>query len=232
MRDISQDMHVLQEGMAKLGLQLESSQELQFASYIREVYLFNDIYRLVGAEGREFIVKHLLDSLSAVPYIRKLLDASPSSVRMCDVGSGAGLPGIPLAIMLRDTPISLIERSGRRAGFLRNALALCNLDGRLDVIERDLSEVDARFGVVTFRAFHPLTDIIRPIGAILAEGGSVCAYKGRTDSIEEELAAVETLVEEGKGGSVLGWHHTLVPLEVPFLEASRNLCVLQKIVGY
>ena len=229
MRDISQDMQVLQEGMAKLGLQLEGSQELQFASYIREVYLFNDTYRLVGAEGREFIVKHLLDSLSAVSYFRKLLASSPSHVHMCDVGSGAGLPGIPLAIMLRDTPMSLIERSGRRAGFLRNALALCNLDRRLEVIERDLSEVDARFGVVTFRAFHPLTDSIKPVGAILAEGGSVCAYKGRTDSIEEELAAVETLVAEGKGGSVLGWRYTIVPLEVPFLEASRNLCVLQKI---
>ncbi len=229
MREISQDMEVLQEGMAKLGLRLEGTQELQFASYIREVYLFNDTYRLVGAQGREFIVKHLLDSLSAVSHFRELLASSPSHERMCDVGSGAGLPGIPLAIMLGDTPMSLIERSGRRAGFLRNALALCNLDGRLEVIERDLSEVDARFGVVTFRAFHPLTDIIKPVGAILAEGGSVCAYKGRTDSIEEELAAVETLVEEGKGGSVLGWHHTIVPLEVPFLEASRNLCVLQKI---
>ena len=228
MRDISSDMRLLQEGLEELGLPLSAGQELQFAGYIREIYLFNSVYGLVSAVGREFIVKHLLDSLSAVFYFLDLVAGMPVGTRMCDVGSGAGLPGIPLAIMLSDVPISLIERSGRRTGFLRNALALCNLDHRVEVIERDLSEIDDSFGVVTFRAFHPLTDVIRPIGAILAEGGSVCAYKGRRDLIDEELAAVGSLVETGKGGSDLGWIHTIVPLKVPFLDASRNLCVLRK----
>lgn len=227
-RDISMEMDLLQEGLVQLGLHVDASQIEQFSTYIREVYLFNATYRLVGAEGSEFVTKHLLDTLAAVPFFSTLIARLPPGSTICDVGSGAGLPGIPLAIMMPQVRFVLIERSGRRAGFLRNAVAICNLHTRVEVIERDLSEIDERYPVVTFRAFHPLTDIIRSIGDILAEGGFVCAYKGRKDVIEEELAAIDALVKAGRGGSGHGWKSTIEPLAVPGLDASRALCVLQK----
>lgn len=222
------DLNLLGMGLEQIGLALDDLQRNQFSRYIHEIELFNATYRLVGAQGHEFVVKHLLDSVAAVPVFNRMIANMHKEIRLCDVGSGAGLPGIPLAIMLPGIPIKLVERSGRRAGFLRNALAICNLHDRVEVIEKDLSEVDDRFDIVTFRAFHPLTDVIRPIGDILADGGFVCAYKGRREAIEEELAAVELLVKQGKGGSGTGWISSIEPLSVPYLEAERALCIMQK----
>jgi 16S rRNA (guanine527-N7)-methyltransferase len=211
--DIEQSLVLLEEGMEKLGLSMEPEQRRRFSTYLKEIELFNSTYRLVGAQGRDLVVKHLLDSLAALPLIRELLEIRGPDARLCDVGSGAGLPGIPLAIMLLDHRVTLVERSGRRSGFLRNVVALCNLDDRVDVIQSDLSEVIDTFEVVTFRAFHPLEDIIRPVGNILSDRGFVCAYN---------------LVKRGKGGSVSGWSHRIIPLSVPFLDDPRAMCVLQK----
>lgn len=228
MSDIEQSLVLLEEGMEKLGLSMEPEQRRRFSTYLKEIELFNSTYRLVGAQGRDLVVKHLLDSLAALPLIRELLEIRGPDARLCDVGSGAGLPGIPLAIMLLDHRVTLVERSGKRCGFLRNVVALCNLDDRVDVIQSDLSEVIDTFEVVTFRAFHPLEDIIRPVGNILSDRGFVCAYKGRMETIQAELDAVDHLVKRGKGGSVSGWSHRIIPLSVPFLDDPRAMCVLQK----
>ena len=226
--DIERDLNLFYEGLELLGLALDAEQQKQFHHYVGEVYLFNGTYRLVGAMGRDFVIKHLLDSIAPVALFRSIIESFPHDVRLCDVGSGAGLPGIPLAIMLPETPVVLVERMGRRAGFLQNALARCNLHGRVEVIQRDLNEVQDRFEIVTFRAFHPLTDIIRPIGSIVADRGFVCAYKGRTETLMGELAGIDALVRDGKGGSPFGWLPRIESVSVPFLEAQRTLCVLQK----
>jgi 16S rRNA (guanine527-N7)-methyltransferase len=219
------DIALLREGLQQLGLPLDGEQEQQFATYISEVNLFNRTYRLVNATGREFVIRHLLDSLAAVPYIRSITTAA---TRLCDVGSGAGLPGIPLAIMLKSTPVFLIERMGRRAGFLENAIARCNLSDRVTVIQRDLSEVVQQFEIVTFRAFHPLRDVIQEIATIVTDEGTICAYKGKEEVIRQELDDLEVLEQSGKGGCAFGWDTRIIPLSVPYLDASRNLFVLKK----
>lgn len=230
-RDITSDMDMLLSGLSRLSLSLEPSQIEQFASYIKDIHLFNATYRLVGAEGRDFVVKHLLDSVAAVPIFRSLVSRFPDQPTICDVGSGAGLPGIPLAIMMPDTSFVLIERSGRRSGFLRNAIAICNLHDRVEVIERDLSEVDRRFPVVTFRAFHPLVDIIRPLDSIVIDGGYVCAYKGRKEAVEEEIAQVRRLSHSETDDNLRTWSFRVERLDVPFLAADRSLCVMQDSTG-
>ena len=205
------------KGLDVLGITLDSKQMDQFSAYMQEIALFNHKYRLVGAKGVDFVVKHLLDSLAPVNYFKSLVANNPKGLRFCDVGSGAGLPGIPLAIVFNETPFTLIERSGRRAGFLRNAVAMCDLSLQVEVREQDLSEVRDTFDIITFRAFHPLADIITLLGMVLAEDGFVCAYKGRLEAIEEELRGLKA-----------AWKSEIIPLNVPFLDASRNLCVLQK----
>ena len=174
-------------------------------------------------------MKHVLDSVAAVPVFRKLLTEHVwENPHLCDIGSGAGFPGIPLAILLEDIHITLVERSGRRCGFLRNAVALCNLASRVEVLEKDLSEVTGTYQLVTFRAFHPLVDIIRDVGKITTEESVVCAYKGRLESTDDELLELERLSALGSSGSRSGWEATKVSLQVPFLDAPRHLLMLRK----
>lgn len=217
------------EGVTALGLAFDEDQFRQLFAYFDEIVLWNPTYRLVGAEGEELMIKHLLDSLSAVPVLQAVIRKKGwSACRFCDVGSGAGLPGIPLAIAFPDMPFTLVERMGRRVGFLRNALAVARLAQRVEVIQADVSEVKKEFDLVTFRAFHPLQDVMKDIGSILAKSGVVCAYKSREENVQRELSAVEELVRRGAGGSISGWVSDLVPVEVPFLDAPRVLCLLEK----
>ena len=100
--------------------------------YIEEIELFNQAYGLVKVKDRdELIVKHILDSLAPLELITQLLKKSTcislEPWQIADVGSGAGFPGIPLAAHLPSAEFTLIERMGRRAGFLRNCIAVLGL---------------------------------------------------------------------------------------------------------
>lgn len=212
---------LLEEGCSTLGLQLQPGQFDQLDQYLAELELFNPVYKLVAAEGRELVIRHILDSLSAVPTIATLV-ADVSECRIADLGSGAGLPGIPLAIALPTCNLSLVERMGRRVDFLRNALVRTGLKDRVQVVDRDIKEVRQQFELITFRAFHPLYDILDLVAPLLVSGGTVVAYKGVREQVDEELQLV---AEKCKST----WKAEYIPLEVPYLEASRMLCLLQKI---
>ncbi|MDR1277797.1 MAG: class I SAM-dependent methyltransferase, partial [Treponema sp.] len=127
------------------------------ATYMAEIERFNPAYGLVGAKDRqELAVKHILDSLAPLGIMRRLLRSFPPPHTIADAGSGAGLPGIPLAICLPQTQVILIERMGRRAGFLRNALAVLGLSN-VRVEETEMEKAPpGRCHIVTFRAFRPL----------------------------------------------------------------------------
>ena len=222
-------LQVLRDGAQLLGLSVSAVQEQQFDAFLSEIGLFNRVYKLVAAEGDELVVKHVLDSIAAVPVFRQLLASQVwDNPQLCDIGSGAGFPGIPLAILLEHVHITLVERSCRRCGFLRNAVAVCNLASRVEVLEKDLSEVTGNFQLVTFRAFHPLVDIIRDVGKITSGDSVVCAYKGRLESTDEELQELDRLSAMGSSGSRSGWTAEKVPLQVPFLDAPRHMLMLRK----
>jgi 16S rRNA (guanine527-N7)-methyltransferase len=213
---------LLHSSIEQLGLEFDEGQYSQLSTYIRELELWNPVYKLVGANGDELVTKHIVDSLSASSTIKELLSGKPDSL-IADLGSGAGLPGIPLAIALKDYRFTLVERMGRRVGFLHNALALCRLSDRVEVYDRDLSEVKGSFDLITFRAFHPLYDILDAVNPILAPDGVVCAYKGQNEQLSAELEMVETHCKST-------WTYERVPLVVPRLDAQRMLCILRK--GY
>ncbi|MDR0456065.1 MAG: class I SAM-dependent methyltransferase, partial [Treponema sp.] len=119
--------------------------------YITEIELFNPALSLVGTNDRqELIVRHVLDSLAPLGIIAPLV-AQPTALHIADVGSGAGLPGIPLAIVMPDAEFTLIERKGRRAGFLRNIQTTLGLS-TVVVEEAEMEKTQTgRFNVVTFR---------------------------------------------------------------------------------
>jgi len=204
---------LLEEGLIKLGLFQDRALSL-LIRYIEEIELFNPAYGLVKVSDRkELIVKHILDSLAPLSFIRGL----PNNT-IADVGSGAGLPGIPLAICMPDAEVTLVERMGRRAGFLRNTIAVLGLSN-VKVEEAEMEKLSGRedFSLVVFRAFKPLDSaILKKLKRLLAPNGYIAAYKGRRQSIETEMEQL---------GKAISWE--LVPLEVPFLEEERHLVLVK-----
>ncbi len=135
---------------------------------------------------------------------------------MLDVGSGAGFPGIPLAIALPGIRFTLLERSGKKCAFLENCRVLLGL-ANVAVLPSDLSAASGAFDVVTFRAVAPLARFLADLARSKVAWRSVAAYKGRRDRIEAELAAI--------GAAALG--AVIVRLDVPFVDEQRHLVVLR-----
>lgn len=212
---------LLGSSLEALGIVFDQNQMARLNAYIAEIELWNPTYKLVGAQGEDLITRHIIDSLSAVPVLRGLLDTLGPDARIADLGSGAGLPGIPLAIALQEHHFTLVERMERRVGFLRNALAICRLGERVEVLDRDLKDVEQTFDLITFRAFRPLPDILDLVEPILTPTGVICAYKGQAASLHEELEKVRLVCTSA-------WTTAEVSLDVPYLEAERMLCLLEK----
>jgi 16S rRNA (guanine527-N7)-methyltransferase len=168
------------------------------------------------------VIKHILDSLTPLPILSSLLPAACSPLPdIADVGSGAGLPGIPLAICMPEARFTLIERMGRRAGFLRDCAAILGLKNVI-IEEAEMEKAaPGRFNLVVFRAFRPLEQsVLKMLFRLAVPGGVLAAYKGRQRVVEDEMAAVEKKVLEIAGK----WE--TIPLEVPFLEEERRLVII------
>lgn len=192
--------------------------------YMAEIELFNRAYGLVGTmDTRELAIKHILDSLAPLGIILGLLEEQERNLQdkphIADAGSGAGLPGIPLAIALPRFSFTLIERMGRRAGFLRNTLAILALPNVcIEEAEVEKAPPD-RFSLIVCRAFRPLESApLKALFRLLKNHGALAAYKGRRDTLAVELASA------GQWG--LGWE--IIPCPVPFLEEERHLAVYRK----
>jgi 16S rRNA (guanine527-N7)-methyltransferase len=209
---------LLKEGLAKLG-QSESHISQLLQRYIEEIELFNPAYGLVKVKDRqELIVKHILDSLAPLKVLRNLFQGR-ESLKIADVGSGAGLPGIPLAVCLPNAAFTLIERMGRRAGFLRDAIAVLGLPN-VTVEEAEMEKialaVENRFDLIVFRALKPLDSaLLKGLFALLKPSGFLAAYKGRRHAIEEEMAGLQKVSWEA------------IQLEVPFLAEERHLVFIK-----
>jgi 16S rRNA (guanine527-N7)-methyltransferase len=182
-------MTALQTGLDFLGLEFSGEKREKLEGFIREIELWNPRYGLL-APDEDIVGRHVIDSLSGVGPIRNL---EPGT--LADVGSGAGFPGIPLAVWLDDVQVTLIERSGRRAGFLRNAVVVLGLEN-VRVLEMPVEEVPRRsgtggFDVITFRAWSPVDNrLLDSLEPLLVPGGRIAAYKGRRDVIQSELDSV------------------------------------------
>lgn len=201
---------VLEAGLQQLGIAASAEQLAGLLHYEDELRRWNRRMNLVAGGEADFTVRHVLDSLAGLPVV-----AAQEPSRAADVGSGAGLPGVPLALGLPTVRWSLVERSGRRAAFLRNVAAVLRL-GSVQVVEADVKDVREAFDVVTTRAFAPLTpDTLAPLFRLLAPAGRLVAYKGTRARIDMELSRLHRVRAE------------VVPVSVPFLQEARHLVVLQ-----
>lgn len=188
--------------------------------YIEEIKSFNAIHNIVNtSDDEELAVRHILDSLAAAPHIARLA-TSFHSPHIADIGSGGGLPGIPLAAAFPQYTFTLVERMTTRAGFLQQCAQSLNLQN-VQVRTAQAEEIPAAsFDIATFRAFRPLDKkIIRILLRIIRQNGYLAAYKARHEKIAEEMSAIYNQVPRYK----------VIPLTVPFLEDhERNLVVIQK----
>lgn len=200
--------------------------------YITEIELFNPAYGLVGTQNtKELIIKHILDSLAPLGIISRLLTehtgVSAAKPQIADAGSGAGLPGIPLAIVMQNCDFTLIERMKRRAGFLLNTKASLQLSNIM-VEEGELEKTKPEhFTLITFRAFKPLDKkLLKSLFNACAPGGVIAAYKGRREKIEQET---EGLINKSKKGDVnIQPDWDILPYNVPFLNEERHLLIIRK----
>jgi 16S rRNA (guanine527-N7)-methyltransferase len=203
----------LAAGLEALDLDLGAAAEAKLLDYLHLLQQWNRVYNLTAIPSEvDAVSVHLLDSLS----ILKLLP----EVEVLDVGSGAGLPGIPLAVARPRLSVTMVEANGKKAAFIQHALARLRLANARRVQTRvEDWRSGERFRAIVSRAFAELATFVRLSSHLLASGGRLYAMKGRHDLAEaSSLPAPWRLLE-------------VVRLEVPGLDAERHLLVVGEARG-
>jgi 16S rRNA (guanine527-N7)-methyltransferase len=202
----------LEAGLRQLGLDAALAEPLLV--YLALLARWNQTYNLTAIrDTREMLVKHLLDSLAMHAH----LDGIGT---LADLGTGPGLPGIPLAIARPALQVTLVESNGKKARFLREAVRQLKL-GNASVVESRIEAFDApgRFDAITARALAALPLILQLGGHLLNAGGRLLAMKGALPA--DEIAALPT-----------GWRLAAThPLRVPGLDAERHLVEIVRAPG-
>lgn len=193
------------KGCQGLGILLADKDYSRLTAYLTLLERWNRAYNLTAVRDPEaMVVRHLLDSLSILPWIEGL--------RVLDVGSGAGLPGIPLAIARPGFEFYLLDSNGKRTRFLIQVAAELQLKNVKIVRSRvEDYQPEALFNTVVSRAFATLAEMVTDAGRLCAPDGRLLAMKGVFP--DDELARLPP------DYSVMG----VYPLQVPSLDAERHL---------
>lgn len=231
-------MNYLHEGLVQLGFDKDDFYgishlpldqiEFKMDLYIKALQEYNAKFDLINTDDYDqIVIRHILDSLSGAPLLAKHISVrNTSSITNADLGSGAGLPGIPLSTVFPQFNFVLVERMSKRCNFLEHCARLLQLKN-VTVEENQAERLEQnRFDFCVFRAFRPLekkmTHVLR---RILKDGGKLLAYKAKASKIEEEMTAL------GKNMPA----YKVEPLLVPFLtensqdeERERNLVIIDK----
>ncbi len=209
----------LDQGVRALGLDLAAVNE-SLIQYLKELVQWNQTYNLTAVrDPLEMVTKHLLDSLVVLPQLH--------GSHIIDVGSGAGLPGIPLALaQITSQParhFTLLDSNGKKAAFMRHSVRTLGLK-QVEVVHARVEDFAAgagrgRFDSVLSRAFSSLAEMLELAGPLCARHGKMLAMKGQFPQDElEELRHVATGFElEG-----------VLPLSVPGLAAERHLVLFSR----
>lgn len=199
----------LEQGLAKLLPQAGADLVKRQLDYLELLQRWNRAFNLTAVRApADMVARHLLDSLAVHPYIR--------GARLLDVGSGGGLPGIPLALAKPQQTVVLLDSNGKKARFLRQAVLELGLVN-VTVVQARAEEFRPAmlFDTVIARAFGDLLGLLRIARPLLAAGGRVLAMKAREPALELQLL----------GGEGVSWRcHRL---DVPGLTAERRVIVIE-----
>lgn len=199
----------LAAGVSALGLRLSEDRQRLLIRYLRLLEKWNRAFNLTSIHDLpQMVTHHLLDSLSVLPFVE--------GERLLDVGSGAGLPGVALAVAQPELRCVLLDSRGKKTRFLTQAvieLKLANVEVVQARVEQYRPEV--RFDTIVTRAFSDLWEFRAGAGPLLAEGGRLLAMKGVWPAVELEALRAEGIPFE------------VYRLRIPHLDAERHLVVIR-----
>lgn len=199
----------LDAGLAELGLSAKAL-SARLLDYLALLDRWNRTYNLTAIrDPREMVVKHLLDSLAMAPFV--------GEESLADLGTGPGLPGIPLALARPGLRVALVESNGKKARFLREAVRQLGLDNaRVAECRAEALDEPGAYDCLTARALGTLAELVRVGGHLLKPEGRLLAMKGVVPA--DEIAALPP-----------DWHVSAVhALHVPGLDAERHLVVVTR----
>jgi 16S rRNA (guanine527-N7)-methyltransferase len=198
----------LQAGIAELGLAPDAQASEQLLDYVDLLARWNATYNLTAVrDPAEMIERHLLDSLAVAPFVR--------GDSLADLGTGAGLPGIPLAILAGERQHTLIDSNGKKTRFLREAMRTLGL-ANVRVEQVRVEDARGQYDCITARAFATLAEMLTLGGHLLAPNGIWLALKGVLK--KDEILGVPA-------GFVVA---DIKPLQVPGLGAARHVAIIRR----
>lgn len=200
----------LLKGCQALGLPVSSQQQSQLLEYVDLLHQWNKVFNLTAIrDPHTMLSHHILDSLAVLPYLE--------GDTVLDVGSGAGLPGIPLAVMAPDKRFVLLDSNGKKTRFIQQSLQKLDLAGRVEVIKMRIEQYRPAlpFATVTSRAFSSLEAFVTLCRQACDQHTVLLAMKGRRPDDELSALGSEFRVK------------AVTALSVPGLEAERHLVSLQ-----
>ena len=200
----------LAEGLSAMGLALSDDTQARLIAYLRLIEKWNRVHNLTAVrEPEQMVVLHLLDSLTVLPHVAGMTS-------LLDVGTGAGLPGIPLAIARPSLQVTLLDSNHKKTTFLTQAKAELGLANVRVVSERVESwQPEKKFDAVVSRAFSELSDFVTQARHLVAPGGAMLAMKGVYPFDEIAKVPATHRVEN------------VLELNVPTLDAKRHLVFLK-----
>jgi len=202
----------LEAGLQEMGLQITAEQQQKLLDYVALIYKWNRVHNLTAVrEPLEMVTLHILDSLSVLTYI--------DCKHLLDVGAGAGLPSIPLAICLPELQVTAIDAVQKKVSFMRQAkaqLGLANFNvihGRIEEQEVPSKDMPEKFDVITSRAFSEIGLFVKLTKHLLADGGKWLAMKGTIPLHEFDKSGIQPT--------------EVKVLKVAGLDAERHLVILK-----
>jgi len=199
----------LADGLADLPLELNADVQSRLVDFLHLLVKWNRAYNLTAVrQPEQMVTRHLLDSLVVGPYLQ--------GPRILDVGTGAGLPGIPLALAYPDHHFTLLDSNGKKIRFVTQAVAELGL-ANVDVVQSRIEAFQpaSRFDTITARAYASIEELVSQTTRILADGGQYLIMKGVYPVAEVEAMPTGYRLE------------AVQPLNVPKLDAERHLLIIR-----
>ena len=198
----------LRHGVDALGLTLSEGVLACLLDYLALLADWNTRFNLTAVrDPAAMVTRHLLDSLAVLPHVH--------GARLADLGSGAGLPGIPLAVALPECRVTLVDSNGKKVRFMRTAVQELGL-ANVEVVQARVESMQGQFESITARAFASLAVMLQWGGHLLAPNGRWLALKGRYPEAELESMPIPFRLVEA------------LRLNIPGLDAERHLLVIRK----
>jgi 16S rRNA (guanine527-N7)-methyltransferase len=200
---------LLRKGLEELGYIPETDLLSAFIIYLNELKKWNKTYNLTGlGKDEDIIIKHFFDSLlylNVMPH---------GEIKVADIGSGAGFPGIPIKIIRPEIEMYLIESSGKKSIFLRHIIKFLRLQN-IEVIEERVENIKESFlvDVAVTRALFTIEDFIKKVSHIVKQGGILIHSKG--PKVKEELQRIKDVKYE------------ILTVNLPLTDIKRHIIVIK-----